>query len=240
MKILNYLQKITKTEIELLKEKIQTSPVCSPMNQLTESEIQKGGGVHIWLNPNNQRCFNYGWFEYQDYYDWLEGRGKIVKGKTDEEKQKFFEVAKFEKEHDYGWTVSSYKKYFPLIDDSYYPKFKTGYSVERACDKPLKLTSKNHEEIISKVFGSICGYYSDLKITCNSNAQKCMHSELVGAKETLFALGIGYYGANNTPEEILNLAWAADLCLYKAFYRYFEINNIPLPDFDFVYNYKII
>lgn len=59
-----------------------------------------------------------------------------------------------------------------------------------------------------------------------------------GAKDVLFSLGVGYYGANNTPEEILNLAWAADLCIYKAVYRYFEINKIPLPDFDFVYSYK--
>ena len=211
------------------------------MNKLQESELDndnQGIKIKIWLNPYNQLCFNYGWFEYPDFYDWLEGRGKIVKGKTDEEKQKFFEVAKFENKYDYAWSIGYHKKYFPLIDDSYHNEFKPGFGIERICKKPLKITKTNHEEIISKVFGNICGYYSDLELNYTSKAHKCMHDELVGAKDVLFSLGVGYYGANNTPEEILNLAWAADLCIYKAVYRYFEINKIPLPDFDFVYSYK--
>jgi hypothetical protein len=57
----------------------------------------------------------------------------------------------------------------------------------------------------------------------------------VGVKETLFALGIGYYGACNTPEESENLVWIADICEYKSAYLYFTNNNIALPDFEFVY-----
>jgi len=62
-----------------------------------------------------------------------------------------------------------------------------------------------------------------------------MDSELMGAKETLYMLGVGYYGAVNLPEEAQNLSWIADICKYKAAYLYFIKNGIELPDFDFVY-----
>ena len=74
------------------------------MNDLVESRLDtdgEGQKIRIHLNPNNQKCFNFGWFEYQDYYDWLEGKGKIVKGKTDEEKKKFWDVAVFESENEW-------------------------------------------------------------------------------------------------------------------------------------------
>jgi hypothetical protein len=65
-----------------------------------------------------------------------------------------------------------------------------------------------------------------------------IHAELQGVKETLFMLGIGYYGAVNLPEDPENLSWIADICFYKSVYLYYINNEIRLPDFDFVYNYK--
>ena len=242
----NFLKKIisvTKTDIQKLSEALKDSPICKPTNDLKESELDNDGGgikVKIWLNPNNQKCFNYGWFEYQDFYDWLEGKGKIVKGKTDEEKKKFWDVAVFEQEHDMAWAFGYYKKYFDLIDETYRPETKTSFGMERICKKPLKITKDNHKEIIAKMFGDVCRYYGDTTVehTSDSNARRRMNDELVGVKEVLFSLGIGYYGANNIPEDPENLAWIADICEYKAAYLYFINNKIPLPDFDFVYNYK--
>jgi hypothetical protein len=236
MKIFNFLNKITLTEIEKLKANLKTNPVCSTMSDLHESEQEEE--VRIWLNPCNQKCFNYGYFTYQDFYDWIEGKGNIVKGNTDNEKQKYYEVAKFEQEHDYGWAIGYGKKYFSLIDDTFYTELKPGFGLERGCKNSLKITKNNHAEIIGKIFGAICRFYSDYEITHISNSRSRMHDELQGAKEALFALGIGYYGANNTPEEIENLNWAADLCIYKTAYNYFVKNNVYLPDFDFVYKDK--
>jgi len=91
----NFLKKIvsvTKTDIQKLNEALKASLICKPMNDLHESELDNDGTgikIKIWLNPNNQKCFNYGWFEYQDFYDWLEGKGNIVKGKTNETKKSF-------------------------------------------------------------------------------------------------------------------------------------------------------
>jgi len=234
---------ITQTDLQKVKEALKANPVCRPINDLEKSKLDNDGTgqkIRIWLNPNNQKCFNYGWFEYQDFYDWAEGRGKIVKGETDEEKKKFWDVAVFEHEHDYAWSFGYYKKYFDLIDSTYYPQLKKGYGFNSECNKPLKITKDNHAEIISKIFGDVCRWYGDTTVepTNNSHSRRRMHSELQGVKETLFMLGIGYYGACNTPEDIENLSWIADICEYKAAYLYYINNNIPLPDFDFVYNYK--
>ena len=243
----NFLKKfmsVTKTDIQKLKKALKGNSVCRPMNNdLHESELDTDGNgvkVRIWLNPHNQKCFNWGWFEYQDFYDWLEGKGKIVKGKTDEEKKKFWDVAVFEQEHDMAWAIGYYKKYFDLIDETYRPKRKTNFGGETDCLKPLKITKDNHKDIIAKVFGNVCRWYSDTTVEpeSGSHAMNRMDNELIGVKETLFALGVGYYGAVNLPEDPENLAWIADICRYKTAYLYFIKNEIPLPDFDFVYGYK--
>lgn len=239
MKIFEKLRKqIVLTEHERLVQALIKHPICSPMNRdLRESETQDG--VRMWLNPNNQTYFKSGWFTYQDFYDWMEGRGNIVKGNTDEEKKKFWDVAVFEKEHDMAWAFGYHKKHFDLIDDTYYTESKRGYgmTLNRYPKSPLKITRTNHGEIISKVMGDICRWYGDtsVELKINSHAYTKMDAELQGVKTTLYALGVGYYGACNTPEEIENLSWIADICKYKAAYLYFIKNNIPVPDFDFVY-----
>lgn len=231
------------TEREKVLEALKANPVCKPMNNdLRETELDNDGNgkkVRMWLNPNDQTCFNFGWFEYQDFYDWIEGKGKIVKGKTPEEKQKFWEVAKFRHEHFYGWSFIYYKKYFHLIDETYRASFKKGY-MNTMMDKPLKITKTNHAEIIAKVMGDCCRWYGDTTIEPKADSPhiRRMHSELDGIKKTLFLLGVGYYGAVNLPEEPENLAWIADICVYKAAYLYYIKNNVSLPDFDFVNNYK--
>ena len=243
MNILDKFKEATLTEKEKLFKALKTNPVCQPMNgDLRECELDTDGGgkqVRIWLNPHNQKCFNFGWFVYQDFYDWIEGKGKIVKGKTDEEKQKFMEVAKFENEHYYAWSFGYYKKYFNLIDETYRPEFKKGY-YNTVIKTPLKITKTNHAEIIGKVMGDCCRWYGDTTVepTADSHHLRRMRDELDGIKKTLFLLGVGYYGAVNLPEEPENLSWISDICVYKAVYLYYVKNNVLLPDFDFVYSYK--
>jgi hypothetical protein len=233
----NFLDRITKTQIERLRDAIKAHPVCKPINDLHESEIN--GEIRIWLNPHIQHCFNFGWFNYQDFYDWMEGKGNIVMGKTDEEKKKFWDVAVFETTHELGWAIGYYKKYYDLIDENYQPKYNpTGYYLGRNVKNPLKITNKNHAEIISKMMGYVCRYYADVEFKDYSHSYKIMNDELVGVKSVLFNLGVGYYGACNTPDEIENLAWIADICIYKSQYLYCLKNNVQLPDFDFVYNYN--
>lgn len=224
-----------KTEIEKLNEAIKAHSVCKPMHELKESNLN--GGTNIWLNPHNQTCFNAGWFEYQDFYEWMQGTGKIVKGATPEEKKKFWDVAAFENSHDFGWAFGYNKKYFHLIDETYHPESEIGY-INRYPKNPLKIRKDNHTQIIAKVFGDVCRYYADTHIEPKRETFYVtrMREELNGVKGTLFALGVGYYGASNTPCEPENLSWISDICFYKAMYLYYVKNNVELPDFDFVYN----
>ena len=221
-----------------IKDILKSNPVCSPMNNL-ERTVEKDGKIELyWLNPNNQKCFNYGWFSRQDYIDWTNGTGNIVKGNTDEEKKKFWEVAVFEKKYDFAWAFGYYKKYFDLIDETYKTKQKCGYSCDTTNEAPLKSTKNNHAEIIGKVMGSVCRYYSDMEIKYDSHIYQRMHNELIGVTETLFMLGIGYYGACNTPCDVENLPFIIDICIYKAVYLYYVKKGVEMPDFDFVYNFK--
>lgn len=222
----------------LIKDILKSNPICSPMNNLERKISDKNGEELYWLNPNNQKCFNFGWFSRQDFIDWTNGIGNIVKGKTDEEKKKFWEVAIFEKKYNLAWAIGYDKKYFHLIDETYKPNYKHSYSCNTTNELPLKITKNNHAEIIGKIMGNVCRYYSDREITVNSHSYRMMREELSGVKETLFMLGIGYYGASNTPCEIENLSWIADICIHKAAYLYYLNNGVEMPDFDFVYNYK--
>jgi hypothetical protein len=243
MKLFEKFKTATQSDLDKVRAALKESVLCKAMNDLKESELDTADGngktIRIWLNPRNQKCFNWGWFVYQDFFDWTQGKGKIVKGKTDEEKKKFWDVAMFESQHDYAWAIGYNKKYFGCIDETYHPKSKPNYySIERYVEKPLKITKTNHEEIIAKVFGDICAYYSDTELTYESGHHRRIRDEVDGAKQVLYTLGVGYYGACNTPEEPLNLSWISDICIYKSVYLYFLKNNVPLPDFDFVYNYK--
>jgi hypothetical protein len=239
----NFVKKIlsvTKTDLEKLKKELEAVPVCRPINDLKEAPRGTNGGVAMWLNPSNQKCFNFGWFCYQDFHDWAQGKGNIIKGKTDEEKKKFWDVAVFEEQHNMAWAIGWNKKYFDLIDETYHPEFKKGYGYYSCINKPLKLKKGNEKEIIAKMFGYVCRDYGDtcFELTSESHALRRMRDELIGVKETLFNLGIGYYGASNTPTEPENLSWIADICEYKAVYLSYIKNGIVLPDFDFVYNYN--
>jgi hypothetical protein len=237
------IMKATQNDLQKLEAALNENPVCQSGCDLRETELDNDGGgvkVKLWLNPRNQKCFNFGYFEYQDYYDWIQGKGKIIKGSTPEEQQKFWEVAVFEHEHDMSWAIGYYKKYFHLIDETYRTEIKKGLGYWTYPQSSLKIKKDNHAEIIGKVFGNVCRWYGDTTVepTSSSHFRKRMHDELCGVKETLFAMGVGYYGACNSPEDPENLSWMADLCEYKATYLYFINNEIELPDFDFVYNYK--
>jgi hypothetical protein len=222
-----------------IKEILSVNPICKPINDVDAREIHSKTEPLYWLNPHNQHCFNYGWFTRQDYIDWVNNTGNIIKGDTPEEKQKFLDVARFEQMYHFGWAIGYHKKHFDLIDDSYKPKY-GALGLSSNCKDPLKITKSNHGEIISKIMGKICAYYSDseYEMEINSNRYRMMNSEISGAKQTLFCLGVGYYAAINSPEDVENLSFIGDIVKYKVFYNYCINNNIEIPDFDFVYNYN--
>ena len=55
-----------------------------------------------------------------------------------------------------------------------------------------------------------------------------------GIKKTLFCMGVGYFGATNTPEDLENLSFINDLIFAKAHYLYLKEKGENLPDFQWL------
>lgn len=221
-----------KFERDKLLLDIKNHPICKPMNEIKFNE----DGL-AWLNPMDQTSFKSGWFTIDDYNAWLNGGGNIVKGKTTESKNKFWHYAKFISENKLGYMIYQYIEYFDIIDENYQFDFK----FEKYCGNPLKITAKNHDELI----GIVLGYFvKDIKerFEYARNADYdflygyngAVSQMLYSAKMILCMFGIGYYGYCNTPQTISNLSWSKDLVVAKAYYLYLLSKGVELPDFKYV------
>lgn len=215
-------------------------PSFTPMNTLKWTDMDNGEKI-AWLNPDNQLCFNAGWFTKKDFENWVNGTGNIIKGKTQEEKDKFLYYAKLDKQYQGFYQFIYDIKYFDLINESYNPKRKGLY--DSYIETPLKITKSNQKEIIGNLFGYVCSYYVDQFATLylrepkgiyDSHSYKTMQGDLWGVKWTCYNFGLGYFGACNTPCEIENLNWFADLTISKSLYLALLKNGVEMPDFDFI------
>jgi hypothetical protein len=114
---------------------------------------------------------------------------------------------------------------------------------EQYVENPVKLKKGNNKDVLSKLFGSVCScyvrqlatnYLRDDADIMSSYSYKEMKAELYGVKLVCFQLGLGYYGACNTPTEIENLNWFADLTMSKTLYLALLKNGVEMPDFQFI------
>jgi len=206
---------------------IEKSPACKAQNELTFNDQGK-----CWINSQSA-YFNSGWYTIEDLKEWLNGTGKIVKGETDAEKAKFFEAANFTYLAVHDYSIHYHYMSFGLLIVN---------PISRNYGKELvtkKITSKNHAEIICNVLGHYVNYAAeDLSSVRDKNKMvtEILHN-LYGIKVCLYNLGLGYFGAVNTGDPI-NLNYVCDLAFSKIIHDAAKLENIKLPDFDFVINYK--
>lgn len=214
-------------------EELKEHPICKSYNKLVFT-VEKGKEKKAFLNPEIQTCFNSGWFSEQDFKDWMNGTGKIVKGKTAEEKEKVWNYAKFVSENEFGWMIPIYIDYFDLILDDQCDELK--YYMDKELKTALTITPENKKIIIGKILGKITNEYCEnLKHSFNLwNIKKDFNEEVLGVKTALYFLGCGYLGACNTPVDISNLSWATDLSFCKAYYKYLVEKKTIFPDFGFI------
>ena len=227
------LEKPQKTVLKQIKE----HKICKPANQLSFKEIGKDKEMCVWLNPKEQTCFNSGWFTEQDLLDWMEGKGNVVKGDTDEGKEKFWNMAVFLEENDYGWIIALNFEHFNLVDDSYNVEYDNYGYLNSIIKNPLKITKSNKKTIIEKVFGNQIKYIcDDLEYSqVDVGRQYEKYREIFyGIKSTLVILGCGYYGCSNTPVDIENLNWFTDVVFAKGYYKALIKRGIEMPDFNYV------
>ena len=241
---------IGKTVFDYLAE----HPVCKPMNDLfdgSNSGVDKRDpNIKVWINPNNQFSFNSCWCSVEDLWDWMDGKGVMVKGDTPEEKKKYWDyaVAEVNDENQVMWMIRHYYPWFDKMTTDFKPHEHQGYERGQIAN-PIKIkarvkdceeNTKRQEDVIIKMLAPFVEEMrKDLEWGRDwRQTRKEFRDGYYGIKRTLYCLGIGYMGACNTPEEICNLAWVNDVVEAKAYYLFLkgkeEKGEITLPDFKWL------
>jgi len=246
--------RIGKTVLDDLVE----HPICRPINDPKKDvDPRKDPDFRVWINPNNQFCFNSMWCTEQDLRDWMEGKGPMVKGKNAKEQKKYWDYAVFEatpiKLDDYNnkaitniqWSIKYHWKWFKEFNSDFNPHNHGGYGMNMNIKNPLNLKGirskdmDNKDEADRRVIMDMMVPYikeieKDLEYRSWDSMRHEMEKELFGIKRTLYAMGIGFFGACNTPEDIRNLSWVTSLVFAKGMYLYLKKIGYPMPDFEWL------
>jgi hypothetical protein len=242
---------------------LKKHPICNPLNKPwddhTPDEL-RNPDIKVWINPNNQFCFNSMWCSVEDLEQWMEGKGPMVKGRTPEEQAKYWEYAVFEETpiilgegystieiRHVQWMIKYHWKWFDLMDTDFEPHNHSGSLGNLKMKNPLSLTHVNsrdgklkmeaHRKIITGMYAPyVKEIEKDLEWRDWDSMRHEMEKEFYGIKRTLYSMGIGYMGAVNTPEEIENLNWINGLVFAKGVYLFLKRMNYPMPDFEWLSN----
>lgn len=240
---------VLKTKEELVLEKLSKHPICKSMCKL-EFKDMESGARRAWMNPHNQTSFVCHWYSVEDFEDWMNGRGNIVKGKDDEEKAMFWKYVQFEINTKFGWEILHNFKYFDL-----FPNPESNFKWAQPNENPFKITKSNHNEIAAKMFSEVIDYwvedfedaikYDNTHWTTDKNHFNRVREKFLnysqGVCKTLYYMGIGHYGYCNTPNKLDNLSWIKDVAIAKCHYLALISLGADLPDFErlnkFIYKY---
>ena len=252
---------IGRTVFDDLKE----HPICSPMNPPWEDhtpEELRNPDIMVWINPNNQFCFNSMWCSVEDLEQWMEGKGPMVKGRNDEEKAKYWEYALFEatpivigegysqiKIEHVQWMIKYHWKWFDQMETDFNPHNHGGSLGNMRIRKPISLSHvrsrewEKQTEANRRIIAAMYAPYvkeieEDLEHRDWDRMRHDMEREFYGIKRVLYSMGIGYMGASNTPEEIFNLNWINGLVFAKGVYLFLKRMNYPMPDFEWLCSRK--
>jgi hypothetical protein len=238
---------IGKTVFDYLNE----HPVCKPMNDplggTNSGNDPRDPDIRVCINPHNQFSFNSSWCSVQDLWDWMDGKGVMVKGDTPEEKQKYWDYAVWEAEGGWGgsrWLVKYTWRWFDKFVTDFKPH-RHGMHETSQIQERIKIPNirtkneaENHrreEKIIIDMYAPfIDEIVKDMEYREWQHIRNECEKDFYGIKRTLYCLGIGYMGACNTPEDIRNLNWVQDIVFGKAQYLYFQKSGMKLPDFEWL------
>jgi hypothetical protein len=229
-------------------ELIESVPHVSPMNMTTVIKGVKNGDKRVWVNPNNQTCFNFGWFTRQDFIDWANGTGKIVKGKNQEEKDKFMKYARAYQVLDL--CVFNYGVHLDILDTTTILHGKSSYgnkyyrNLEKtAATEVIRLVLSDIAREAKSELASAVSYarFLDPKVDITKIVKEKRdkyEERSLTACWTLSILGKGYFGACNTPCVLENLGWSRDLPFATAYYEFLKEDGYDLPDFKWVIEHR--
>lgn len=209
------------SRVESFKMKLEAHEICNIVHKLSFND-----DFVCWCNPSNQFCFNSGTYHISDLEQWLEGEGCVIKGDTQDEKDKFFELAIFNHKYPYSNSFTYSYKHFNKI------KFRTEDKVN------LPVNDNTFEARIAEVGGFVINMYEsdfiDLEVLdellyLRNEVKRTTINMLLTFKH----LGYGEFGAINKPENIKNFSWFAELVFHKLYYNH--LNKISkMPDYEFL------
>lgn len=199
------------------------------------------GSNCYWINPNNQISFRSASVSKEEILEWMEGKGPMVKGKTKEEKEAFWKYAKWESEAPPEYKIIVFDaKYFDIIKSDFKYQNLRNTGLRSSIKKPISLKKYKSDDLRKKqivldmYFPFIDEIKSDLYHRDIPSLKREYNSIFYGIRRTLFSLGIGYSGASNTPEDILNLSWISGIIFSMAIYNFLLETQQDLPDFKWI------
>jgi hypothetical protein len=227
--------KIGRTVLDELKD----HPICKPMNDpFKDVDDPRDPNLRVWINPHDQTSFNAMWCDEKVLRAWMEGKGPMVKGKNEEEKANYWKYAKAlsEDENHIIWSILYHWRWFnELKSDFNQNNHVQGGTTFSYIKNPLKITKTNHKQIILDMYVPFISMIkNDMEFREWQNMRREYDGTFSGIKRTLYCLGIGFLGANNTPEGIMNLQWLPDLIYARGYYLYLEEQKKDLPDFEWL------
>jgi hypothetical protein len=234
MKLFKKKPRVFKSEFEKILEDERVKKLA-----MSELKIKSNdSGEWVWVNPNIQDVYNCGWYTKEDFKDFLNGTGRIIKGKTQEEKDKFLAYDIFRDTYYQSWRIALNFEHFDKIE--IYKFNRNGW--HSYVDNPVKFKKTNTEECIKRIFGSfVQGIINDLDCwgnVCDKELFDRVYKEYqdnsYGIGATLMLQGFGYWGACNTPCNVENFAWYRDVVFDYAYYQHLLNQGVEMPDFKFV------
>jgi len=193
-------------------------------------------GDTYWMNPNQQECFDSAHLTHLDFIDWANGTGRVVRGKTQEQKDKFMRVAISYQKQDY--SASIYLAHLWMIDSETKVKWAPKYR-RNQYSNPINLSSRKESiGVIKELFSQLVQpLLNDIRDSYDLNGRHhpeldhCdvfrnvsqRHREYMNGVCRVLAIGgHGYYDACNTPCDLENLSWSKDLVFAKAYSIFLE------------------
>ena len=234
MRLFRRKPKVLKSEFERLLGDERVRKLA--MNRL---EIKSDdSGEFVWVNPNTEEAFNHGWFTKDDFKDFLNDTGRIIKGKTQDDKERFLKFSEFKETYNSAWMIIHNFEFFDKIEIHGFKR----NSWDSYIDNPIKFTKTNTGKSIKRIFGSLIpNIIHDLDALggiCDKRQFDRIYKEYryesYGVGVTLMLQGFGYWGACNTPCKVENFAWYRDVVFAYAYYQHLLNNGVEMPDFKFV------
>jgi len=221
-----------------------------PLDGTNKGKDARDPDIQVWINPYDQFSFNSAWCSVQDLWDWMDGKGKMVKGSTPEEQKKYWDYAVFEAldEEHIVWSIRYHYKWFDKMSTDFNPHKHQGYERGHIVT-PIKIRAKVKDQLENQIreekviIDMLAPFVNEMTSDLIQGREweyirKEFEEGYYGIKRTPYCLGIGFLAACNTPEDFSNLSWVNGVVEAKAYYLYLksleEKGEITLPDFEWL------